>query len=53
MAKSMKIGGGGRFAKLAGQKGANLAAWLGRKRYGSEKMTEMAAAGRRRAAKNK
>lgn len=56
MAKSMKLGGGGRFAalksKLAGKvhnPGA-VAAAIGIKKYGKKKMTKMAAAGRHRAA---
>lgn len=54
--KSMKPGGGGRFAKLKGQlakKGAKkpgaLAAYIGREKYGSEKMAKFSAAGRSRA----
>lgn len=53
MDKSMALGGGGRFAKLKGQlakKGASnpgaLAAYIGRKKYGSKKMASMAAKGR-------
>jgi len=53
MGKSMAIGGGGRFEKLAGQRGAALAAYLGRKKYGKERFQEMAAAGKKRAEKNK
>ena len=54
MAKSMKVGGGGRFAALAksaggGKKGAAIAAAAGRAKYGAKKMGRMAAAGRRRA----
>lgn len=52
--KSMKLGGGGRFAKLKGQladKGASnpgaLAAYIGRKKYGAAKMGKMSAAGRK------
>ncbi len=55
MAKSMRVGGGGRFAKLTRQlkaRGAKnpkaLAAWIGRKKYGKKRMAQMAAAGRRR-----
>lgn len=57
--KSMKLGGGGRFAKLEKSlKGkvenpAAVAAAIGRKKYGAEKMAEMAAKGRKRAAKKK
>lgn len=51
--KSMRVGGGGRFAKLKGQVGPNLAAWIGREKYGSKKMQQMAAAGRRRAEREK
>lgn len=54
--KSMRVGGGGRFAKLKGQlrrKGvrnpAALAASIGRKKYGRKRYAKMAAAGRRRA----
>jgi hypothetical protein len=51
--KSMKLGGGGRFAKVAkaaggGKKGAAIAAAVGRKKYGAKKMSRMAAAGRKR-----
>jgi len=54
--KSMNVGGGGRFAKVAreaggGAKGAAIAAAAGRKKYGAEKMNQMAQAGRKRAAK--
>lgn len=55
MAKSMKLGGGGKFAKLKGQlaaKGAHdpaaLAAYIGRKKYGAAKMSEMAKHGHAR-----
>jgi hypothetical protein len=60
MAKSMRPGGGGRFAalkkKLEGQgKSASsagaIAASVGRKKYGKAKMAKWAAAGRKRAAK--
>jgi len=55
--KSMKLGGGGRFAKLEksiAAKGkvknpAAVAASIGRKKYGAEKMAAMAAKGRKRA----
>jgi hypothetical protein len=50
--KSMKLGGGGRFAalkeKLAGRASnpGALAAYIGRKKYGKKKMASMAAKGR-------
>jgi hypothetical protein len=55
--KSMRPGGGGRFArlkrKLSGRKGVynpgGLAAYIGRKKYGKKQMAEWSAAGRRRA----
>lgn len=54
----MKLGMGGRFAKLKSQLAAKgvknpsaLAASIGRKKYGSKKMTAMATAGRKRASK--
>lgn len=54
MSKSMKLGGGGRFAKLRNQlskeKGvtnpAALAAAIGRKKYGNPKMAKLAASKR-------
>lgn len=53
--KSMKLGGGGRFAKVAAQArkgGARdpeaVAATVGRKKLGAKKMAQLAAAGRRR-----
>jgi len=55
--KSMKLGGGGRFAKLEKSlKGkvsdpAAVAASIGRKKYGAKKFQEMAAKGRRRSSK--
>lgn len=62
MAKSMKLGRGGRFAKLtrklrgkgygAGRARA-IAASIGRKKYGAKRMGRMAAAGRKRAAKRR
>ena len=56
MAKSMSLGGGGRFANLKGElsheKGIKnpgaLAASIGRKKYGAAKMGKMSAAGRKR-----
>ena len=54
----MKLGGGGRFAKLEktlAKKGvrnpAAVAASIGVKKYGQAKMTKMAVAGKKRAAK--
>lgn len=54
--KSMKPGGGGRFAKLKGQlakKGAKdpgaVAASIGRKKYGQATMSKFSAGGRARA----
>ncbi len=56
--KSMKLGGGGRFAaveKSAAASGASnpaaVAAAAGRAKYGAGKMAKMAAAGKKRAAK--
>lgn len=54
MAKSMKLGGGGRFEKLKNQlsdrKGVSnpgaLAAYIGSKKYGPAKMGKMAAKGK-------
>ena len=60
MGKSMKLGGGGRFAalkkKLQGQgksadSAAAISAHIGMMKYGQKKMTAMAAKGRKRAAK--
>lgn len=49
--KSNRLGGGGRFKQLVAQgKSPALAAFIGRRRYGSRAMSAMAAAGRRRAA---
>ena len=53
--KSMKLGGGGRFAKLKGQLAAEkgvknpgaLAAYIGREKYGSKKMNAMSKAGKK------
>ena len=60
MKKSMKLGGGGRFAKVeaaAKKSGAKnpaaVAAAAGMKKYGKEKMQKMAQAGRKRAMKGK
>lgn len=52
--KSMKLGGGGRFAKLKGELAAKkgvsnpgaLAAYIGREKYGAKKMSKMAANGK-------
>jgi len=57
MAKSMKVGGGGRFAamkrKLSHRKGVKnpgaLAAYIGRRKYGAKRMARMAKRGKRRA----
>lgn len=53
--KSMKLGGGGRFAALkksiakGGAKNpAAVAASIGREKYGAKKMAKMSAAGRKR-----
>ena len=59
--KNMKLGGGGRFAKLEkeiAKKGkvtnpAAVAAAIGRKKYGKEKFQEMATKGRNRSSKKK
>ena len=56
MAKSMKLGGGGRFAKLkseiASKSGVRnpgaVAASIGRKKYGKTKFQSLAAHGRRK-----
>lgn len=58
MAKSMKPGGGGRFAKLKGKLQGKVrnpgavAAKIGREKYGKEKMARFSAAGRTRASKS-
>jgi hypothetical protein len=60
MAKSMKPGGGGRFAALTKKLAARgdvknpkaVAAAIGRKKWGSAKMAKWSAAGRARAAKS-
>ena len=49
MAKSMKPGGGGRFAKLAAKIGPGAAATAGREKHGKEQMAKWAAEGRKRA----
>lgn len=56
MAKSMKLGGGGRFAalkaKLAAKGGVSnpgaVAAAIGRKKYGKKRFQKMASKGRSR-----
>ncbi len=56
MAKSMKPGGGGRFAKLKSELGHRkgvtnpgaLAAWIGRRKYGESGFQKMAARGKMR-----
>jgi hypothetical protein len=61
MAKSMKFGGGGRFAKLKGQlatkKGVTdpggLAAYIGRKKYGKKKFQKLSEIGQMRAHQKK
>lgn len=54
-AGKMKLGAGGRFAKLRGElarRGAEspgaLAAWIGRRKYGKGRFQELAAKGRAR-----
>ena len=55
--KSMRVGGGGRFAKLKGKlskkygakRAAAVAASIGRKKYGAKKFAKMSARGRKRA----
>lgn len=57
MAKSMKPGGGGSFAKLKGELAKKpgiknpgaIAAKVGREKYGNEQMAKMAARGKERA----
>jgi len=60
MAKSMALGGGGRFAKLKKKLGSQgvsnpgaLAAHIGRKKHGKKKMAEMSAAGKKRSSSRK
>lgn len=55
MARKARLGSGSRFKSLKGKlakRGARnpgaLAAYIGRKKYGSKKMAQMSAAGRRR-----
>lgn len=56
MAKKPALGSGERFKALSKKLGAKgvknpdaLAAWIGRKKYGSKKMAQLSASGRRRA----
>lgn len=57
MASNMKLGGGGRFRKLASELADKpdvrdpnaLAAAIGRAKLGKQRMAQMSAAGRRRA----
>lgn len=58
MAKSMKLGGGGRFKALTAkieksgkskESAKAIAASAGRKKYGAKKMTAMAVKGRKKA----
>lgn len=58
--KSMKPGGGGRFQKfvnsleskgMSKEQASAIAAAAGRKKYGAERMSKMAAEGRKRAKK--
>lgn len=58
----MKLGGGGRFQKMekalekkgySKESAGAITAAAGRKKYGKEKMQEMATAGKKRAAKGK
>ena len=52
--KSMKPGGGGRFAKMvASGMSPALAASIGRKKYGAKKMAAFSAKGRARAARKR
>lgn len=56
--KKAPLGSGKRFAAVAkaaggGKKGAAIAAAAGRKKYGNAKMTQMAQAGKKRAARKK
>lgn len=56
--KSTRLGGGGRFemVKASAQGARNpaaVAAKAGRQKYGAKRMSEMAAAGRRRAARKR
>lgn len=52
MARSMKLGGGGRFAKLKAKLAGHVsnpgavAASIGRKKYGAQKMSAMAHQGK-------
>ena len=62
MPKSMKRGGGGRFEKfvsgleskgMSKEQASAIAAAAGRKKFGTKKMAEFSADGRKRAAKGK
>ena len=60
MAESMKLGSGGRFKKLktklrkqGAKNPAALAASIGRKKYGNNKMAAMAANGKKRKTKRR
>lgn len=46
--KSMKLGGGGRFAELAAKTSPTIAASIGRKKYGKKKMAAMATKGKKK-----
>lgn len=47
--KSNKLGGGGRFKQLVAQgKSPALAAFIGRKKYGAEKMAKLSAKGKKK-----
>lgn len=57
MAKSMRLGGGGRFAKgksalmrkgYSAKRASGIMAAAGRKKYGAKRMAKMAARGRKR-----
>jgi len=61
MSKSMKIGGGGRFAKgkmalqkkgMSSHEAGAIMAKEGRAKYGKKKMTKWASAGKKRASKS-
>jgi len=59
MGKSMKLGGGGRFAKLEGELAnkpgirnpAAVAASIGRKKYGAKRMASLASVAKEKAPK--
>ena len=53
MAKA-KLGSGGRFKALAKKVGSKaLAAWIGRKKYGTKRFAKLSAAGKKRGAPKK